>query len=72
MPGMFDICKLSLDLQVEVSFRVEQKSLMLWMWVNGCGLFLWVVDRPTQGLVKGFAKYMMSWVTTCTYTCIIY
>ena len=67
--GMVDICKLKLDLQVEVTVSEWNKSRVPDAVVlNGCGLFLWIVDWPSKGLLKGFAKYMMSWVTT--YTCI--
>ena len=57
IPGMFDICKLQLDLEVEVTFSEWNKSrgpdaIVL----HGCAI-LWIVDWPTQGVIKGVAKY---------------
>ena len=56
IPSMFDICKLNLNLEVEVTFSEWNKNrvpdaIVLY----GCAI-LWVVDWPTQGVVKGFAK----------------
>ena len=57
IPGMFDICKLKSDLEVEVTFSAWNKSRVPHAIVlNGCAI-LWVVDWPTQGVVKGFANY---------------
>ena len=49
--------QLKLDLEVEVTISEWNKSrapdaIIL----NGC-VILWIVDWPTQGVVKGFAKY---------------
>ena len=54
IPSMFDMCKLKLNL--EVTFSEWNKSRVLDAIVlYGCAI-LWVVDWPTQGVVKGFAK----------------
>ena len=59
IPGIFDICKLKLDLEVEVTVSEWNKSRVPDAIVlNGCAI-LWIVamEWPTQGVVKGFAKY---------------
>ena len=59
IPGIFDICKLKLDLEVEVTVSEWNKSRVPDAIVlNGCAI-LWIVamDWPTQGVVKGFAIY---------------
>ena len=56
IPSMFDICKLKLNLEVEVTFSEWNKSRVPdAIALYGCAI-LWVVDWPTQGVVKGFAK----------------
>ena len=56
IPSMFDICKLKLNLEVEVTFSEWNKSRVPHaIGLYGCAI-LWVVDWPTQGVVKGFAK----------------
>ena len=52
IPGMFDICKPKLDVQVGVTFSEWNYAIVL----KGCAI-LWIVDWPTQGVAQGFAKY---------------
>ena len=58
IPDIFDICKLKLDLDVEVTVSEWNKSRVPDAIVlNGCAI-LWIVamDWPTQGVVKGYLQ----------------
>ena len=59
IPGIFDIRKVKLDLEVKVTVSEWNKSRVPDAIVlNGCPI-LWIVamDWSTQCVVKGFAKY---------------